>query len=603
MNRSKFIKQLSAGVLLPNVLQGFSMNAFAASPLMHHQVQLLSANTDNVLVLVRLEGGNDGLNTVIPLDKYSELNAQRGNIIIPQNQVLPLTGNNTIGLHPSMTGMQHLYNEGKLKIVQSVAYPNQSQSHFRSNDIWMSASDYNTYPGTGFAGRYLDYKYPGYPTGYPNNVMPDPLGIEIASGKSLLFEGASFGTSIPIENTNAFYNLLNGIQTPVPNTTGGEQLTYIRTIQRQSNAYSNAIVNAANNVTTQSNYPQTDIAQALKIVARLIGGGLKTKIYMVSMGGYDTHANQVNEHANLLGQLSAAIKAFMDDVAFLGAGSNVMGMTFSEFGRRINSSASLGTDHGIAAPVFVFGNKVAGGVLGVTPDINGDVASNDSNVSMQFDFRSLYTTILKDWFCVPSNDLPSIMLNSFNTLPVLQPSAGCNVSLPVNLMLFTGRLVNEASQLDWRTSYDVNFDYFELEYSASGQGFGFLAKVSRKGNPGQVTDYGYRHDGIREGLNHYRLKMVDKDGTYTYSDIVVVRLSHQQNTITLYPNPVINVFRLGTAVAVTEIQLYGINGTLLRRVKYAAGTSIDISDFRKGVYVWKCFDGGRLLGSGELIKQ
>ena len=602
MNRRKLIKNISAGVILPNLLPGFSLNAFAATPSLLHNIAT-TVSSEKVLVLIRLDGGNDGLNTVIPLDKYSQLYSQRSNIIIPENQVLPITGNASIGLHPSLTGIQNLYNAGKVKIIQGVAYPNQTQSHFRSADVWMSAADENNYLTSGFAGRYLDYKYQNYPVGYPNVEMPDPLGIEIASGKSLMFEGAAFGNSIPITSTNAFYNLINGIETPVPNNTGGEQLNYIRTIQKQSNAYSSVIVNAANNVTTQLSYPNSEIAQSLKIVAKLIGGGLRTKIYMVSLGGFDTHGNQVADHADILAQLSAAIKVFMDDIAQLGAANNVMGMTFSEFGRRIDANSSDGTDHGEAAPLFVFGHKVAGGVLGTTPNITDDVANNDGNVSMQFDFRSIYTTILKDWFCVPSNDLPSIMLQSFNTLPIVQANVSCANTLPVNLLIFSARLAGTSSSfLQWKTNEEINFNHFVLEHSTDGANFNFVAKIISKPGTQIIKDYSYTHLQTVEGKNFYRLKIVDNDGAFKYSTIVIVTVEKQLQQITIYPNPVISTCTIKAAIAITLVQLISSNGTLVKKIKVQNDRVINIADCRPGNYVLQCFNQTILVGTTKITK-
>jgi uncharacterized protein (DUF1501 family) len=600
MKRSGFIKNLTAGVVLPRLVNGFNMQAFAATPAMEKQ---LAVNADKVLVMVRLDGGNDGINTVIPKDRYSQLATFRSNLLIPESQVLSLTGTNAVGLHPAMTGLRNLYNDGKIKIIQGVAYPDQTQSHFRSTDIWMSASDAADYVYSGFAGRYLDYQYPGFPNGYPNTSMPDPLGIEIAHGKSLMFEGSAFGNSIPITSTSAFYNLLNGIQTPAPANTGGEQLKYIRTVQRQSNAYSQTIVDAAANVTSQLAYPDTEIAQALKIVARLIGGGLRTKIYMVSLGGFDTHEYQATDHARILKELSDGIKSFIDDITMLGAGDNVMGITFSEFGRRIESNDSAGTDHGDAAPMFVFGNKVSGGILGTTPDVANDVANNWGNVSMQFDFRSIYTTILKDWFCVPTGDLPTIMLGSYNTLPVLKPEAICTRPLPVHLMLFSGRLnAEQQGALQWKTADELNFSHFEVEHSTNGNDFRFVGKVVGSSTNGRITDYAFVHQRPAVGNNFYRLKLMDKDGSYRYSETVLIKLELQPKTLTVFPNPVTGNFRINSVEKITQVQIVGISGAIVRTVNYT-GQPLDVTDLRTGNYVIRCYNGKELVGVTKILKQ
>lgn len=431
MKRRDFVRHtLPATITLPSILGGFSVKAFTDD---HPLVQaLLGSNTetDKVLVLVQLNGGNDGLNTVIPIEYYGNYYNARKNIAIPQNKILTLNGNSKTGIHPSMTGFQNLFNDGKLAIIQSVGYPSPNFSHFRSTDIWMSASDENQFVTSGWAGRYLNTEYPGYPEGYPSTQMPDPLAIQIGSISSLALQGAISNMGISISNPNNFYDFLDGVEDPVPDTRWGKELKYLRMIGRQTEKYTSVIKAAAAKVTVQGDYPSNnDLAKELKIVARLIKGGLKTRIYMVSTGGYDTHSNQVNtgdattgNHANLLLKLSSAVKAFMDDLKGLGIEDRVVGMTFSEFGRRIRSNDSMGTDHGAAAPLFVFGKNIRPGVVGNNPIIPSSAGFND-NIAFQYDFRSIYASILSQWFCVKSADLQTIMLKNFQEIPLCVNSA------------------------------------------------------------------------------------------------------------------------------------------------------------------------------------
>ena len=426
MKRRDFVKNtLPVAITLPSLLNGLTVKAFASHFLFD---ALLNVNneTDRVLVMIQLSGGNDGLNTVIPIELYSNYFNARNNVAIPQNSVLSLNNNIKMGLHPSMTGMQQLYNNGMLSILQAVGYPNPNFSHFRATDIWMSASDSNVNVPSGWAGRYLNTQYSGYPNGYPNGNMPDPLAIQIGSFASLAFQGPAVNMALSVSNASSFYNLINGVQDTAPNTPAGKELTYIRDVARQTNQYGTAIVSAYNNVAQQSTYPNTNLANQLKIVARLIKGGLKTRLYMVSMGGFDTHSLQVNttdtttgSHANLLLQLSDAVKAFNDDLQYLQIQDRVLGMTFSEFGRRIKSNSSLGTDHGAAAPMFLFGSQVLGGVIGDNPPIPSAVTVND-NIPMQYDFRSVYASVLAKWFCADDTVLNTSLLNNFQTLPLLK---------------------------------------------------------------------------------------------------------------------------------------------------------------------------------------
>ncbi len=433
MKRKDFIRHTVPAVVIPAFLNGFSIKAFGSSPLLQ-ALAANSAETDHVLVLIQLAGGNDGLNTVIPLDQYSILSQCRSNILIPSTQVLSLNGLTNTGLHPSMTGMQSLYNNGKIKIVQGVSYPTPNFSHFRATDIWLTGADSNQSLTSGWAGRYLNYEYPNFPTGYPNAQVPDPLAIQIGSVLSTAFQGPSAGMGMSISDPSNFYNLINGIQAPAPNTPAGHELSYVRLVAQQTDQYAGVISAAAANVTQQGTYPANNaLAAQLKIVSQLIAGGLKTKIYMVSMSGFDNHSNQVvsgtpttGAHADLLQQVSDAIKAFMDDLNYLNVGDRVMGMTFSEFGRRILSNNSFGTDHGSGAPLFVFGNQVSAGMLGTNPTLPGTVTVND-NIAMQYDFRSVYASLLQDWFCVPSSDLSTILLNNYQTLPLVS-NADCTAA-------------------------------------------------------------------------------------------------------------------------------------------------------------------------------
>lgn len=436
MERRKFISRLGQATLLPALVNGMSFRAFSLSPLL--QALSSASNEDHVLVLVQLNGGNDGLNTVIPLDQYSNLAAARANILIPDNLVLPLNGYLATGLHPSMAGIQQQFNNGKISIIQGVSYPTPNFSHFRATDIWLTASDSNQTLNTGWAGRYLNYEYPNFPTGYPNTAMPDPLALQIGNTQSLALQGPSVNMGMTIKDPDNFYNLVNGIQDPSPANNYGHELTYIRQVAQQSMAYSSVITAAASNITQQSNaWPAADtnsLADQLKIVSRLIAGGLKTKIYMVNLSGFDTHSSQTDSgnnttgrHADLLAKVSEAINAFMTDCDFLGTADRVVGMTFSEFGRRIISNGSTGTDHGAGAPMFLFGNKVQSGILGSNPVIPANATVND-NVAMQYDFRSVYATLLNQWLCVPNSDLNQIMLQNFQQLPVIQANA-CTVGI------------------------------------------------------------------------------------------------------------------------------------------------------------------------------
>jgi uncharacterized protein (DUF1501 family) len=434
MKRRDFIGKALTTAVIPTLVSGFSLKGFAADTLLHRVLASAPPMNDHVLVMVRLTGGNDGLNTVIPIDVYANYFNARTNIAIPENRILALNGMSTMGLHPSMTGMQTMYNEGKLGIVQSVSYPNPNFSHFRATDIWMSGSNSNEVLTSGLAGRYLNYEFPDFPNGYPNSGMPDPLAIQIGSVTSMALQGPTVNMGMSISDPTNFYNFLNGVEDPLPANNAGKELAYIRSVVKQTQQYATVIKDAALRVTQQVAYPSNNsLAAQLKIVARLVKGGLKTRVYMVEHKGFDTHSLQtdatdttIGAHANLLGALSEALKAFQDDLNFLQIEDRVAGMTFSEFGRRIKSNSSGGTDHGAAAPLFIFGKKANTTVLGTTPNLPVTATVND-NIAMQYDFRSVYASLLDQWLCVRPTDLQEIMLQNFQILPIIE-SLSCNTT-------------------------------------------------------------------------------------------------------------------------------------------------------------------------------
>ncbi len=430
MRRREFLKHTAkvtaASTVIPAIIDGYPVKAFANSPLLA-ALQGAATDNDHVLVMIQLFGGNDGLNMVVPLDVYGKYQAARTNIAIPEGKVLPLQGNIKTGLHPAMKGIQELYDDGKVCIVQSVSYPSPDYSHFRATDIWLTGSNANEVLSTGWGGRYLADEYPNFPEGFPNTDAPDPLAIQIGSLVSPMFQGPAASMGVAISSATDFYDLIGEAPTNEPplDKHWGVELKYIRLIAKQCDKYIDSIKLAASKVPRQGAYPDTNLANQLKIVARLVAGGLKTRMYMVSLGNFDSHANQTEAgdttkgfHADLLDQVSGAIKAFMDDLTQLKVSKRVVGMTFSEFGRRIRSNGSMGTDHGAAAPVIVFGDYVLQGVLGNSPTLP-DTSTVADNIAMQYDFRSIYASLLEQWFCVKQDELERVLLKDYQRLPIV----------------------------------------------------------------------------------------------------------------------------------------------------------------------------------------
>ena len=410
-----------------------------------------SSQNDKVLILIQLHGGNDGLNTIIPIDQYADYYQLRPNLAIPDNGKrrfidldTSLNVEDQIGLHPDLTHMKALYDEAKLNIVQNVAYDNVNGSHFRSRDIWFMGGDYDQYHSSGWMGRYLDHEYPGYPDDYPNGQMPDPLAIEIGNGVSLAFHrNNGIPNAISIQNPEQFYDLITSVGGAPPeaiaNSHYGQELQWIMDIEEKSNQYAGRLKqvfekgqNSAN-VTYPELYPlnapsgriKNRLAPQLKMIARLLSGGVKTKIFLARLGGFDTHAEQVESydatmgtHAALLYHISSAMKAFQDDLKELGIEDRVLTMTFSEFGRRAYSNGSYGSDHGTSAPMFVFGKMVKPGVTGTNPDLNN---LERGNLIHQFDYRQVFTAALVDWMEADSDAVEATLFNDFvdSRLPII----------------------------------------------------------------------------------------------------------------------------------------------------------------------------------------
>lgn len=370
---------LSAGVTVPTFL---ARTAAAAQ----------GKSGDRVLVVVQLAGGNDGLNTVIPFadDHYLR---NRPTLRIGAGQALKI--DDYLGLHPRMAGFSRLLEEKRLAIVQGVGYPNPDRSHFRSMDIWQSARPELPTPVDGWLGRALD-------------ASPRPAGHDVPAlhigGNRLPVALISEKTAVPSVESLANFR--------VRTETGALPVQTLRTLAQPAVATEPPLVEFLRRSTLAAydssgqvqaalaeerstvSYPNFELATKLKHVSQLIDAGLSTRIYYVSLDGFDTHAEQAAAHGNLLAEVSESITAFVDDLAGRGQLDRVLLMTFSEFGRRLKENASLGTDHGAGAPLFVAGSKVNSGLIGKHPSLTD---LDDGDLKHHTDFRQVYATLLDGW--------------------------------------------------------------------------------------------------------------------------------------------------------------------------------------------------------------
>ena len=284
---------------------------------------------------------------------------------------------------------------------------------------------------TGWLGRFLDERYPGFPDNYPNAQYPDPFAISMGDFVSETCQGQAANFSIALNDPFSLGDLTEWAGDDLSGTLYGEELAFLRRTISQANSYHERIGTAAENASNQVNYPDTPMGAHLKTVALLIAGGLQTKIYTVNLSGFDTHALQVEggdpttgRHATLLRTVSDALHAFQQDLVQLGLSQRVIGMTFSEFGRQIRSNGSLGTDHGTAAPLFLFGECVNPQILGDNPEIPEEVGVQEG-VAMQYDFRDVYGSVLMDWFGMEAAAVQDIFAHDFQYLPIVN---GCQTT-------------------------------------------------------------------------------------------------------------------------------------------------------------------------------
>ena len=504
MKRRKFIQ--STGLSIPLVFNGMNLRAMPKSSIF----SAIADDNDKVLVLVQLTGGNDGLASITPLDQYDKLANVRSNILIPQSSLLDVGFNNAF--HPRMTGVRSMFDDGKMSVVQAVGYPNQNRSHFRSTDIWTAGSPANEQWTTGWLGRYFQEGAPEYPTGYPNDDYPDPFAITMGSLVSETCQGTVANYSLAINDPFNLNPLLDLEGSTPPMTPYGDELTFLRQTIEQTNAYGEVILAAAESVDNMVDYPGTDsnpLAGKLKNVARMIAGGLKTKVYIVSLGGFDTHANQVNDggpttgaHANLLGWLSEAINLFHQDLKLLGIDERVLTMTFSEFGRRIRSNNSLGTDHGDAAPLMLFGRCVAPGFIGDNPEIPVNPGVQDA-VAMQYDFRNIYGSVLMDWFDVTDEDVKNLLFPEFSHLPILE---GCESTPTEEAVPFLEAVAYPnpfAKQVNIR--FNSGNEHVKLSvFNGSSQELEVL--VNKKLNSGE-HEYSFDGSHLPNGTYYFHLRL------------------------------------------------------------------------------------------------
>jgi len=413
--RREFLRRTVLTSALSWTVPTFLANTFSSlqAEAANSATQIATGKDSTILVILQMAGGNDGLNTVVPHgnDFYHKARPRLG---IPTGQVLKL--NDEIGLHPGLAGFKELYDHGQLAVIQGVGYPNPNRSHFRSTEIWQTASDSEKFEKYGWLGRYFDNACSGCDPTIGVNIgrqMPqafaskNPKGVSVDNPQNYKFmaEGGADGNMMEQSyrelneqegeaNSGGSIAAING-PAAAPRSKGSV-LDFLERTALDAQVSSDQIRAISSRTENKATYPASQLGNSLKLVAKLIGGGLPTRVFYASQGGYDTHTNQQGTHERLLRDLGDSVKAFCEDMKAQGNMGRVLLMTFSEFGRRVNENANTGTDHGAAAPMFIVGEKVKAGLLGKYPSLApADLYQGD--IKYTVDFRSVYAAVLENW--------------------------------------------------------------------------------------------------------------------------------------------------------------------------------------------------------------
>lgn len=546
MKRRKFIRNIS--------LAGGGAITMAGIPmkLLSQNRQLLraaaSSDNDKVVIILQMHGGNDGLNTLIPVEQYDLYYSRRANIAIPAKNtvrsMIPLDSTlpsaDQVGLHPDMQAMKDMYDQGRAAFVQGVSYDRNNGSHFRGRDIWFMGGGYDDYYSSGWVGRYLQELYAPsvYPDDFPNTDVPDPLAIEMGSDVSLVFhQEGNIPTSISLGNSpEGLANLIEDLEgfedegldprgTPpefLNSSPYGKEMSWLLNLEDKTEDYAARLLEvyqraAEADVTYPEAYPfnapggslTNRLTPQLKLIAKLLDGGgegVGTKVFLIKIGGFDTHAEQVESyeptmglHSALLYHLSSAMSAFQKDLRSRGIEDRVLTMTTSEFGRRVASNGSFGTDHGTGGPVMLFGSGVNPGVIGTNPDVS------KSNVELQFDYRQIFANILKDWLEVDQDTITEkIFFGDFINGP--SETGGFYEPLPIigdNLVTSNKDFISDRFKLDPVYPNPVE-NIANLSFYLNSPGQIRLRLLDNQGRSLKIIASGYHKQGrfnLREDLS------------------------------------------------------------------------------------------------------
>ncbi len=360
---------------------------------------------ERVLVVIQLSGGNDGLNTIIPIANDDYYKA-RPKLAIPKNESLNVAPE--CGLHPSLRGIASLMDERKFTVLHGVGYPGPNRSHFESMDIWHSCSRKESRTSDGWLGRYFAQTK-------PSTEVTDSCGLHLGNEQlpmALVARGVQTPSLASIDQLRWKGRTADAMPTlpslsmrsseAVPADSENHLLDFVSASTASAMRASERLDKALASPDDSGDFPNSQLGEKLKVISRLLLAGLRTRVYYVTLDGFDTHANQLAAHAGLMRQWSDALSAFHKRLDRAGLGERVLAFTFSEFGRRVAENASLGTDHGAASPAFLSGPSLKHPIFGSQPSLN---ALDDGDLKFHTDFRSVYATLIEDWLGTPSKNI------------------------------------------------------------------------------------------------------------------------------------------------------------------------------------------------------
>ena len=400
------------------LLGGLPLRAMQPTPLM----AALAAGGDNerILLLIRLDGGNDALNTVVERGNSHYYNL-RPTLALADNLLWPMS--NEYGMSQVTNALQPMWNDGMMKVLFNVGYPDPNYSHFRSSDIIVTATGSDEVKTTGWLGRFLDNEYPVF-LETPPSVPP---ALQIGVRANLIFGADNASMALAVSSPQEFYQIAQtGQLYPLEglgNSLYDLELAYVRQTANAAFRYADTIKKAYNTGKNDVTYPSNNnLTDQLAIIARLIKGRLGTRIFMVDIADFDTHVQQRENHLSLLQQLATAVRAFFDDLAYGNSGleEKVLGMTFSEFGRSIYENGSHGTDHGAGTHTLLFGGQIGNGFIGQYQDLSNPDPVGDPPFSV--DFRTIYSSVLQDWLGNSPEVTAFVLGQTVATIPGLVPA-------------------------------------------------------------------------------------------------------------------------------------------------------------------------------------